>query len=143
MGEGGHFAREQQVQRLGDVTSARLRHSPGPPRGQQQLWLLSPVFKRSELPEARVLGMEGTRIISTKCWIKPESCGQALGARNTLGIGPMWANSKINALPRVLTPCSQKREGTHIHSSVPASWWLSPLGAGEEERHRQTTLPWS
>jgi len=36
-------------------------------RGQQQLWLLGPVFRGSELPEARLLGTEVTVIFSVKC----------------------------------------------------------------------------
>lgn len=45
----------------------RLSHTLSPAEEEEQLWLLTPVFKYSELPEARVLGMEGTMIISTKC----------------------------------------------------------------------------
>lgn len=54
--------RKQQVQRLGDAQS-----QPQRVRGQQRLWLLSPVFRDSELPEARVLGTEATMIFSVKC----------------------------------------------------------------------------
>lgn len=51
VGEGGPSARKQRLQRLGDVTSARLGQTRSlAERGQQQLWLLVPVFKGSELP---------------------------------------------------------------------------------------------
>lgn len=51
VGKGGPSARKQRLQRLGDVTSARLGQTRSlAERGQQQLWLLVPVFKGSELP---------------------------------------------------------------------------------------------
>lgn len=58
--------RKQQVQRLGGVARARLSHSLCATE-EEQFWLLIPVFKCSELPEARVLGMKGIMIISMIC----------------------------------------------------------------------------
>lgn len=86
---------------------ARLSYSLCPTE-EEQLWLLILLFKCSELPEASVLGMEGTMIISMICQIKPESrgSGNLKHPRNW----SQWVNSKINALPRFLTLSSQKRE---------------------------------